>query len=315
MFKFNRLVCASAVCTCVVAQGSHEVIVDQTGNTECVTSTFEGGGQAAEIHPEIGFLIPGSGMRFPGWLTITSGNFANNPSGITTAFWDLLTPLPENSREMTFDDPVASVNFFYAYQATAGFPTIITLEAFDAAGNLVATASAPGNVVMNIFNVWDPLGVDVGQNMITKVRITGRRLNTVIDDFTACRIVVITATIDIKPADDVNEVDLENPINLNSRGELPVAILTSLNFDALTVDETTVEFGDPQLVARGIVNRSAIEDVDGDGSLDLLLFFSVQDLVDCAALDSNSTQGILTGSTINGTSFEGVDSVRIVGRK
>ena len=176
-------------------------------------------------------------MRFPGWLTLAGPNILNNPSPVTIAFWDLLDPLPENSREVTFDEPVSAVSFFFAYQATAGFPNI-ALEAFDAAGNLVATASASGNVVvLNQFVVWDPLGVDVGQNMITKVRITGRRLHSAIDDFTACRIVVVTATIDIKPADDANEVDLDNPINLNSRGELPVAILTSLNFDALTVDE------------------------------------------------------------------------------
>ena len=70
------------------SHGSHEVITTQTGDGLCRLTTFEGGGQFAEIHPELGFLIPGSNARFVpnsgrAWRTLTSGPFANNPSGVT----------------------------------------------------------------------------------------------------------------------------------------------------------------------------------------------------------------------------------------
>ena len=58
--------------------------------------------------------------------------------------------------------------------------------------------------------------------------------------------------IDIKPGSDPNS------INLKSKGVVPVAVLTTPDFDAATVDPATVEFAGASPV------RWTMEDVDGD---------------------------------------------------
>ena len=75
------------------------------------------------------------------------------------------------------------------------------------------------------------------------------------------------ALVDIKPDSD------PNPINLKSKGVLPIAILTTDEFDVYDVDIDTLLFGDPLLLDNGGTAvsplRSAFEDVSGDGLLDL----------------------------------------------
>lgn len=103
--------------------------------------------------------------------------------------------------------------------------------------------------------------------------------------------------IDIKPCSDPNS------INLKSKGVVPVAVLSTEDFDAGNVDPATVEFAGASPV------RWTIEDVcPGDGYDDLLLHFKTQEL----NLDENSTEAILTGYDYNGEFIWGVDSVNIV---
>jgi hypothetical protein len=103
-------------------------------------------------------------------------------------------------------------------------------------------------------------------------------------------------TIDVKPGSDPNS------INLGSKGVVPVAVLTTDEFDAGSVDPASVVFADASPV------RWALEDVDGDGDVDLVLHFRAQEL----ALDASSTEATLTGSTYDGQEIQGTDSVRIV---
>ena len=116
--------------------------------------------------------------------------------------------------------------------------------------------------------------------------------------------------LDIKPGSDPNS------INLGSRGVLPVAILTTDEFDALQVDLATIVFGDPVLLNDGGIGiaplRSGQEDVNGDGLIDLTLKFSMRDLVDNGALGAMSMEAILRGLTTGGMMFEASDSVRLV---
>ena len=107
---------------------------------------------------------------------------------------------------------------------------------------------------------------------------------------------VIEVDIDIKPGSDPNS------INLKSKGVVPVAVLTTDDFDAITVDPVTVLF------AGMAPLRWSTEDVDGDGDLDLVLHFKTQEL----SLDNNSTEAVLTGTTYEGQSIQGMDTVNIV---
>lgn len=110
----------------------------------------------------------------------------------------------------------------------------------------------------------------------------------------------LTVTIDIKPGSS------RNPINVRSRGVIPVAILTTATFDATTVDPDTVRFGPG--MAEETHGRGHIEDVDGDGDDDLLLHFSTQD----AAIPCGATSATLIGQTFSAQAIEGSDSAETV---
>jgi len=113
--------------------------------------------------------------------------------------------------------------------------------------------------------------------------------------------------IDVKPHND------NNPINCSGRGRgiIPVAVLTTPDFDATTVDHTTIRFG-PNEASEAHANRHGIlrheKDVDGDGDLDLLFHFRLAETgIQCG--DSKVT---LTGETFEGREFIGADKIRAV---
>ena len=110
----------------------------------------------------------------------------------------------------------------------------------------------------------------------------------------------LDAVIDINPGSDIN------PINLKSKGLVPVALLTTDNMDALTVDLNSIIFSGAKPAKWGV------QDVDGDGNDDVLLHFKTGELSD---LSSGSTEAVLTGATLDSTLFSGKDSVKILPQK
>lgn len=105
-------------------------------------------------------------------------------------------------------------------------------------------------------------------------------------------------SIDIKPA------TFPNIINPNSKGKFPVAILTTSFFDATTVNPASVFFGATEVPPV----HSALEDVDGDGDLDMILHFVTQ----YAGIACGNASASLTGETFSGMEFEGSDSIEPV---
>jgi flagellar motor protein MotB len=108
----------------------------------------------------------------------------------------------------------------------------------------------------------------------------------------------VECQIDIKPG------SFPNSINPNSNGVIPVAILTTADFDAATVDPATVAFG-PDGAAPV---HYALEDVDGDGDIDMILHFKTQD----TGISPGDTEATLTAETEGGTIISCSDSVRTV---
>ena len=88
---------------------------------------------------------------------------------------------------------------------------------------------------------------------------------------------------------------------------IPVVILTTETFDATTVNPTTVRFGATGTEAASL--QSALEDVDGDGNIDLILHFKTQD----TGIQCGKTSASLTGQTFNGRAIEGSNSIVTVG--
>ena len=114
--------------------------------------------------------------------------------------------------------------------------------------------------------------------------------------------------IDIKPGSDTN------CINLKSRGVVPVAVITSDDFQAGNINPDTVEFAGASPV------RSSLCDVDNDGDMDMLFHFRTRKL----NLDKNSTEATLK-AMLKGVSMlssataedvlKGTDNVKIMSSK
>lgn len=85
----------------------------------------------------------------------------------------------------------------------------------------------------------------------------------------------------------------------NGTGIIPVALLTTDSFDALSVDHNTVRFGDAYETHRDKKTGKALrhaEDFEGDGDLDLIFHFRAKD----TGYDCESSQFTLTGETYGG---------------
>jgi len=109
----------------------------------------------------------------------------------------------------------------------------------------------------------------------------------------------IEVRIDIKPGSN------KNNINLRSKGNIAVAILSTGKFDATQVNWETVTFGPKE--ATEIHQRSHLKDVDKDGDLDFLLHFKIRETgIECG--DKTAT---LTGETFNGEAFTGSDKITV----
>ncbi|MDH4140696.1 MAG: PKD domain-containing protein, partial [Coriobacteriia bacterium] len=115
----------------------------------------------------------------------------------------------------------------------------------------------------------------------------------------------VSVVIDIKPG------GYPNSINLGSRGVIPVAILSSEDFDATQVDPATAELAGAGVAVGGKGDKylSHQEDVDGDGLIDLILQVRTENL-DPGQFDGG--YACITAYTYGGINVRGCDEITIV---
>lgn len=115
---------------------------------------------------------------------------------------------------------------------------------------------------------------------------------------------VIPVDIDLKPGSDPNS------INLGSEGNVPVAILTTADFDATNVNPETVTLAGASVGLKGKSDKlmASIKDVDGDGDDDIMIHIDIEEL----DLVPGSTAAALFGFTYDDIEIKGIDSVNIV---
>ena len=110
-------------------------------------------------------------------------------------------------------------------------------------------------------------------------------------------------TIDIKPGGE------PNCINLGYEVLIPVAILATPIFDPAIVESSTLSL--TSIVTKMKVNSGgggSIKDVEGDGDLDLVVYFPTVDLL----LTEADTAAVLEGLTVDGAPIQGVDPMCVV---
>ena len=96
-----------------------------------------------------------------------------------------------------------------------------------------------------------------------------------------------------------------DPINRKGEGDLPVAILSTADFDA-----TLYKCADIRI--DGVKAECVtVKDVNGDGLDDLVAKFEIEDLREAGALDLTDTTLTLEGTKSDGTCIEGTTSITV----
>lgn len=117
-------------------------------------------------------------------------------------------------------------------------------------------------------------------------------------------------TIDIKPGNS------QNRVKLSPQGTLAVAVLTTQDFDASQFTPEMAHLNDANTAMTesctgASAQRWSLDDENGDGQLDLVFFFKIQDL----NLTLSSTAATLMAhGSYGGTEMhiEGTDLVQVV---
>jgi len=149
-----------------------------------------------------------------------------------------------------------SVTVYGTDFAVGGVPLGVDVTAFTPG------YANPGNILTGIYGSGDLFSLKFYSSVPVQLKVLRPEME-----------------IDIKPGSDMN------PINLKSQGVVPVAILTTVQFDAKTIDPSTVQFADAKPI------HWTLEDIDRDGDDDMLLHFKTQEL----NLTEDSTEATLTG--------------------
>jgi hypothetical protein len=187
------------------------------------------------------------GMSLPNILSFHG--YSPGPHGGLGCNADLRIDFVDGDTQEPATMNAASIQVF----ARALTNTMVRLVARDVDGNIVDQdeITVPAALLYSfLFRVS-------GSANITSIETEGATGNDVCMGFDNLVVEAsqIEIKIDIKPGSD------PNPINPFSRGVIPVAILTTEDFDALTVDADSVLFGPDEAEKRH--KQAHVEDVDG----------------------------------------------------
>ncbi len=115
---------------------------------------------------------------------------------------------------------------------------------------------------------------------------------------------IVEVAIDIKPGSEPNS------INRRSAGVIPVAILSSDDFDALTVVPEAVALAGASVKMVGKSGKYLChdEDVNSDGLVDIVCQVYTAEFM----IEPGESEAVMEAQTFDGTKIRGEDSVRIV---
>jgi hypothetical protein len=228
---------------------------------------------SSSLTPDIGSTIPAG--------TVVSSHFVHFDAV------GRFSPVQTGTGSVIFDG-----NILGLFTTNAGLSA--TDATFGATGTTYPTGQERKLETSGWIDIATPSGATLTVTLYT---------NTGIDQIRVITEGVKEVDIDIKPGSDPNS------INLGSKGVIPVAILSSADFDASTIDPMTVKLADAEVKVKGKSdNAGSLEDVNGDGLLDLV----VQVYTEGLALTAGDIEAELTAETWGGMPIVGSDSIRIV---
>ena len=320
MFNLKKsLVALIAVLTLYGAEARGEtfMITDVQGDAYVLTYLDLGVPPIFKIRPFFGFSGPGLSV-YTSWPPIGGGDVGNVEArdaciitpctpgmviGSSSSFSGIVAPAggtraTVNGAQYNSVQLTGSLNFVSSPIEIPDTPYMFEMTVpFTFSGELTGNAFEP-NVINPIFTATlsgQGLATFRFEDITRGTQSPRYRLEWIEYHFEP-----IPISIDIKPG------TFPNIVNPNSKGKIPVAILTTRFFDATTVDPTTVLFG-----ATGnevAPAHSATEDVDGDGDIDMVLHFVTQD----TGITCGSASASLTGALFSGVRIKGSDALETV---
>jgi uncharacterized membrane protein len=271
-----------------------------------------------------------------GW-TLTTANYINdngwiigggiNPSGQTEAF--LLTPEPSTPPVADADGPYTIyVGDTLTLDASGSTDddNDITSYMWDLDDNGSFETNACGQEIFDVnYAYLESLGLLVNNTYNIHLKVIDSEEQSDVNDstFTIVPKPALVVAVDIKPT------SCPNPLNIESSGVLPVAILGSEDVNVVDIDATSIQLAGVSAV------RHAYEDVAGpvsdtndcnctedgpDGYLDLTLKFKTQEIVEellkvrGQLFDGEQLVLELTGVLFGERPIEGTDCVVIKGK-
>jgi hypothetical protein len=187
----------------------------------------------------------------------------------------------------TFDNTAGTVDYAATGATVVNADFVVATITFDVMGEGTSALMFTPPFVVQYIPGFGPFGIN------------GTSVNGSITGVASGPTIV---TIDIKPGSD------PNAINPKSKGKIPVAILSTPDFDATTeVDKSSLTFGRTGNESS-LFKCTGDEDANGDGKLDVVCHFNTPQ----TGFQSGDTVGVLKGTTIGGVPIVGTDSVKIV---
>jgi len=233
--------------------------------------------------------------------------------GFSDVVSTILSPRVAHSYDFTFGPEITVSSFSISmadhgdFRQSGGTGDLaVTLTAYDAQG---AVLGSDAHVVPSVAGAYDACDSDgkvtlaVQASGIAKLSIsqTGFDAGVAFDDIAFQ--LESGVPIDIKPGSD------PNCFNNDGHGVIPIAILSTPDFDATQVDPSTVTLDGLGVAVRGKGDKllASIEDVSGDGLPDLVV--KIEDFDD--VWESGTTLAYVTGQLFDGTWIFGSDYVCI----
>ena len=304
------------------AQASTTLVLDfeGIGNLERILDFYDGGfgGSGSGPGPDYGISFGPDALALVDSDAGGSGNFANEPSANTIAFF-LTGPGVVMNVKNGF---TTGFSFFYT-SARVGDVTVY--DGPNGTGNVLATV--PVEIQYNTcgasgdpsgaFACWTQVGVTFSGTAFS-VNFGGVQNYTGFDEITLGSATPGAEGIEKEILVSPGEIEIDirpNTIKLSNKGVIPVVILGSAGLDVTDIDVMTLAFGpkgaSPALdLTDATVYSRYLKDVNGDGFMDLISHYRTQD----TGIAKGDTEACLTGETTGGVAIWGCDDIRTVGK-